>query len=211
MEHTFWLQRWEQNQIGFHQQEINHYLETHWQELGLPEGAPVFVPLCGKSLDMLWLREQGHPVFGVELSEKAVGDFFDENGIEPNINETDRFSEYCADRLCIFSGDFFQLRQADLGEIHAVYERASLVALPQQMRRRYVAHMEQLLRPGSHILLITMEYPEGVLEGPPFSVSEAEVEALYAGGFTVERKAVWDGDGPRGLVVTEKVYALTRR
>lgn len=212
MEHQFWLERWEQNQIGFHQQEINSYLSEHWEELGLPEGAPVFVPLCGKSLDMLWLREQGHPVFGVELSEKAVSAFFEENGISAEVRRDGESCDYLAEGLRLRAGDFFALDAGDMAGIGAVYDRAALIALPPAMRSDYARHMASLLPADAHILLITMEYPAGTLEGPPFSVSEEEVHMLFDADFEVIRKAQWqDAEGPRGVSVTEKVYTLTRR
>lgn len=211
MEHHFWLERWEQGQIGFHQEQINDFLSTHWQELGLAPGAPVFVPLCGKSLDMLWLREQGHPVFGIELSEKAVAAFFQENAITAEVQREPGHVDYIAEGLHLRVGDFFALRRQDLQGIGAVYDRASLIALPPAMRSEYASFMAELLPSGAHILLITMEYPEGTLEGPPFSVSEDEVHDLFAGNFRVQRKAHWkDGEGPRGIKVAEKVYSLTR-
>jgi thiopurine S-methyltransferase len=212
MERHFWLERWEQEQIGFHQSQINAYLSTHWQELGLMPGASVFVPLCGKSLDMLWLREQGHPVFGVELSEKAVKAFFEENGLPATVQRELQHVDYSADGLKLRVGDFFALQREELQGIDAVYDRASLIALPPAMRRDYVRHMAELLSSGAHILLITMEYPDGSLDGPPFSVPEEEVQRLFAADFHIQRKALWEGaEGPRGVTVTEKVYSLKRR
>lgn len=211
MRDEFWHERWEQGQIGFHQQAVNRYLTDHWGDLGLPAGAPVFVPLCGKSLDMLWLREQGHPVFGIELSRKAVEAFFHENEIEPSINETARFAEYSAEQLTLFAGDYFQLTASDLGQIHAVFDRAALIALPPTMRQAYVCHMATLLPGGAHVLLVTMHYPEGSLEGPPFSVGAREVEALYREAFTIEERGSWDATGPGGVAVQETVYLMTRR
>ncbi|MGM0593809.1 MAG: thiopurine S-methyltransferase [Pseudomonadota bacterium] len=211
MDHTFWLERWERDQIGFHQAEVNAYLCSHWEELGLAEGAPVFVPLCGKSRDMLWLRSQGHEVLAVELSEKAVAAFFEENRIPPAVEHTERFSAYSAAGLKLLAGDFFALRPADLEGICAVYDRASLIALPPSMRSDYARHMATLLPAGAHILLITMEYADPAIEGPPFSVTEEEVRGLYGEYFSVERKALWEGvAGPRGATVSEKVYTLTR-
>ena len=210
MKHEFWHERWEQDQIGFHQQEINNYLTSHWEELGLSDGAPVFVPMCGKSLDLWWLREQGHPVFGIELSRKAVEAFFHENEIDPSVNETERFIEYSIEQLTLFAGDYFELRQEDLGQIQAVYDRASLIALPEPMRADYVLHLAGLLTRGAHVLLITMQYPEGTLEGPPFSVEEEEVQRLYQRYFSIENKGCWDAEGPRGVAVKETVFLLTR-
>ena len=212
MDHQFWLERWQQGQIGFHQAEINQYLSEHWGQLGLPDGAAVFVPLCGKSLDMLWLREQGHEVLGVELSEKAVSAFFDENAIPAEVSREGSFKVYTGGGVRLRSGDFFALEASDLGGIHAVYDRAALIALPPGLRADYARHMAKLLPSGAHILLITMEYPDGTLEGPPFSVSEEEVHSLFDGAFTIERQAFWEGaEGPRGVQVTEKIYTLTRR
>lgn len=211
LRHEFWHQRWEQDQIGFHQEAINAYLTSHWEELGLATGAPVFVPLCGKSLDMLWLHEQGHPVFGIELSRKAVEAFFHENDIEPSINETERFVEYSADQLTLFAGDYFQLQAGDLGQIHAVFDRAALIALPPEMRHNYAEQMAALLAPDAHILLITMHYPQGVLEGPPFSVEEEEIQTLFSTAFYIDNKGSWPAEGPRGVPVEETVFLLRRK
>ncbi len=212
MKHDFWLERWEQNQIGFHQVEINQYLTNHWAELGLARGDRVFVPLCGKSLDMLWLREQGQLVLGNELSAKAVEAFFSDNKQSAVVSEEPPFSRYAMEGLEILAGDFFALTRAKLGDVSAVYDRAALIALPPEMRKAYACHISSLLQEGAHILLVTMEYPSGTLEGPPFSVSEEEVHALFAEDFSVELRAAWVGaEGPRGVNVTERVYILTRR
>ncbi len=82
MEPAFWHKRWADNQIGFHQGQVNSYLQTHWPALGLETGSRVLVPLCGKSLDLVWLAGQGYRVLGVELSRRAVEDFFREHGLE---------------------------------------------------------------------------------------------------------------------------------
>ncbi len=142
MKNSYWLDRWEQENIGFHQNDINPYLVQYWQELRLATGSDVFVPLCGKSRDMLWLREQGHPVLGVELSGIAVQAFFRENNITPHhqiIREKLDYSE--ANGISILCGDFFDLNKDDLANMRAAYDRASLVALPPKIRKRYAGHL----------------------------------------------------------------------
>jgi len=218
MEADFWLQRWEANQIGFHQDEVNLHLERHWPGLGLAPGSRVLVPLCGKSRDLLWLAGQGHAVIGVELSEIAVRDFFAENGLEATVREQGPFREWRCDEIRILQGDFFDLDTRLLGAVAGVYDRAALVALPANMRGRYVAHLYQLLRRGTRMLLVSMEYPQDEMEGPPFSVSAEEIRERYGAGFAVEeidRIDILD-ENPRfrerGLTrLVETVFRLVRR
>lgn len=179
MKKDFWLERWERKEIGFHQDEINPYLRQYWQELHLALGSEVFVPLCGKSRDMLWLREQGHLVLGVELSALAVQAFFNENGYTQHHVSGGKFDRCEAHDIRILCGDFFDLCKDDLAKVSAVYDRASLVALPPEMRERYVRHLLGILPPATQILLITFEYPQAEMPGPPFAVTAGEVAAFY--------------------------------
>ena len=186
METEFWLERWERNQIGFHQDAVNSYLVKHLPELRLRAGDPVFVPLCGKTLDMLWLDEQGYAVLGVELSPLAIESFFKENARRVRCIPAGVFARWTSGSLEILCGDIFDLTPEDLGGATAVYDRASLIALPPGMRASYAAHMAGLLSSASRMLLITLEYPEGEMAGPPFSVGEREVRGLYQDWFGVK-------------------------
>ncbi len=179
MKHDYWLDRWQHEEIGFHQNEINPYLCQYWQALNLTPGSEVFVPLCGKSRDMHWLSEQGHAVLGVELSTIAAQAFFKEGGRTPQHFTNKRFSRYKENNISILCGDFFDLDKNDLAKASAVYDRASLVALPPEMRERYVRHLLHILPPVTQILLVTFDYPQTEMSGPPFAVSPSEVEALY--------------------------------
>lgn len=217
MERDFWLERWERNETGFHQDEINPHLKEFWPRLGAPQGGGVFVPLCGKTLDLLWLREAGHRVTGVELSPIAVRDFFVANGMRPDHSRQGAFECCEADEISILCGDFFDLGEDELRGVEAVYDRASLVALPPQMRGRYAAHLGKLLKPGTKILLIAFDYDQEQMKGPPFAVSPGEVDSLFGGFAAVERLASFDvlDRNPRfsqlGLTrLTENVYRLTR-
>ncbi|MFZ2525491.1 MAG: thiopurine S-methyltransferase [Candidatus Ferrigenium altingense] len=179
MKKDFWLERWEREETGFHQNEINPYLRQYWQELHFSGGAEVFVPLCGKSLDMLWLRKQEHAVLGVELSPIAVQAFFRENGHAPHHVAHEKFDHCEADGIRILCGDFFDLGKDELANVRTVYDRASLIALPVEMRERYVRHLVSILPPATQMLLVTLDYPQTEMPGPPFAVSVSEVEALY--------------------------------
>lgn len=179
MQHDFWHQRWQQNQIGFHNTEINPHLQTHWPFLGMGRDKRVLVPLCGKSRDLLWLLAQGHSVVGVELSPLAVEAFFSENGLQPTTRHQGAFTISEVDGLQILCGDFFALRPEDVGRIDAVYDRAALVALPPEMRLEYAALMSSLLESGASTLLVVFDYPQHEMPGPPFSVDESEIELLY--------------------------------
>ncbi len=162
-------------------------LAQAWPLLGLETRARVFVPLCGKSVDMRWLAARGHEVIGVELSPIAVRQFFAYEGLQPSSDRTGRFESLRAGPYTLLAGDIFDLDAATLGPVQACYDRAALVALPVNMRRAYVAHCARLLPPGTTLLLITLEYEQQRMEGPPFSVEDAELRALYEGAFTIEQ------------------------
>lgn len=179
MTHDYWLERWVHEETGFHQDEINPYLRQYWPILQLMPHSEVFVPLCGKSHDMRWLREQGYTVLGVELSPIAVQAFFEENNETPQQITHKKFTRYQANDMGILLGDFFDLSQDDLAQTSAVFDRASIVALPPETRQRYVQHLVKILPPATQILLITFDYPQAEMSGPPFAISPDEVQALY--------------------------------
>jgi thiopurine S-methyltransferase len=191
MEADFWHQRWAAGQTGFHQDVVNPYLQRHWPELGVSVGSTVFVPLCGKSLDMAWLHAQGLQVVGVELSALAIQQFLDTQGLVAEQQATPRCAEWQAAGYRLLVGDFFKLTAEDLGPVDAVYDRASLIALPPAMRRAYVDHLRGLLPRGIPLLLVTVEYDQAAMQGPPFAVHEDEVRALCA-DFSVVRVARHD-------------------
>jgi len=215
MDIQFWRGRWQRGEIGWHQPQINPHLQEHWHRVHAPAGCRVLVPLCGKTLDMLWLAGQGHRVLGVEISEIAVAAFFDENGLEPRRERSGAFERWAQDEIVILQGDFFALDRAQVADVGAVFDRASLVALPPDMRPRYVEHLRSILPRPLPTLLITLEYDQGVMQGPPFAVYEDEVRALYGSDQSVELIATHDvlADSPRfrerGLErLLERVYRI---
>ena len=185
MQPEFWRSRWLKGQTGFHRSDVHHDLQMHWNSLGVAPTSAVFVPLCGKSLDLLWLSDRGHRVVGVELSSIALQSFCMENGIPARRQILDNFDLYEAPDLGLFCGDFFDLTAARVGRVGAAYDRAALISWSEDLRAPYVSHMAELMPPGSETLLVTMEYPQAQKAGPPFSIPRAEVDWLYADRFAI--------------------------
>jgi thiopurine S-methyltransferase len=186
MDPSFWHQRWSHGQIGFHQQRVTPLLERYWESTGVESGACIFVPLAGKSLDMLWLAARGHRVLAVELSPLAVAQFFEENGLTPTLWESRNGMHHVAGEIEVICGDVFALDAAALAGCAGVYDRAALIALPPDMRRRYAAQVHGRLPADCRGLLVTLEYPQEQKAGPPFSVGEHEVRGLFEPGWTVD-------------------------
>ena len=178
MDHDFWHRRWNNNQIGFHEGAPNTLLTAHFAALGVPAGGRVFVPLCGKSHDMAWLRAQGYQVVGAELSRTAVEQFFAELGLVPTVTREGLFERFESEGVAVLVGDVFELDACTLGQIDAVYDRAALVALPDPMRKRYAAYLPELTNRVRQFL-VTFIYDQSLIDGPPFSVDEKWVRAHY--------------------------------
>jgi len=185
MHQDFWHERWRTGQVGFHQSTVHPFLARWWPTLGVPAAARVYVPLCGKSLDMVWLAERGHAIVGSELSPIAIRDFFAGQGLEPVQAEQDGFIRHTAGCYTILEGDALALTTDQTGPIEAVYDRAALVALPPDMRAAYAASLARLTSPGVQALLVAFEYPQEMKGGPPFSVAAEEIRELFETAFTV--------------------------
>ena len=162
-------------------------LVRHWDDVGADRGRPVFVPLCGKSNDMLWLHERRHEVVGIELSTIAVSAFFEENAIDATSSDCGSFSCHTAPGYRLLCGDFFQLERTIAGDIGAVYDRAALIALAPEQRADYVAHLNHLIDPGTQILLVTVRYEPDLISPPPFVVDENEIAALFERSYSIDR------------------------
>lgn len=185
MNPEFWHARWREGRIGFHQDEVTPLLRQHWPAVHVAAGARVFVPLAGKSRDLLWLAAQGLRVLGVELSQLAVEQFFEDNGLAPQIRQSRYGTHYSAGEVELICGDAFALDAAILHDCTAVYDRAALIALPRDMRRRYADELYAALPAGCRGLMVSLEYPQAQKEGPPFSVEQAEVQALFGRDWNV--------------------------
>ncbi len=218
MDVEFWLQRWRDKRIEFHRQRTLPLLEQHWPALALPVGSRVLVPLAGKSLDMLWLAAQGHRVLGVELSPLAVQQFLGENRLAATQHDSALGRHYVTDRIELICGNVFDLDDATLATCSGVYDRAAVIALPPPMRERYAVEFYGRLPPGCRALMITLEYPQHEMDGPPFSVPESTVHVLFDPDWTVDTLwrldslAVEPGLAARGVdALHTGVYRLERR
>lgn len=186
MNHDFWHQRWQSNEIGFHEGRVNRHLQAHWARVAPDGNGTVLVPLCGKSEDMAWLRERGHRVIGVELSELACHAFFEEHGLEPDVRQDGAFQRFSHSDIDLLCGDFFKLTNAQLGDASLLYDRAAMIALPPDVRPAYWEHVANLLPTDARGLLISLDYPEQDFSGPPFAVSDAEIEQNLSASFRLE-------------------------
>jgi thiopurine S-methyltransferase len=210
----FWRQRWREGRIGFHRTEVMPLLERHWPTLGLAGDSRVLVPLCGKSLDMAWLAAKGHSVLGVDVSELAIEQFLSEHRLEAQVHQSAMGTHYRTDRIELICGDAFALDTHTLSSCTALYDRAAMIALPPELRQRYLDTVYARLPRGSEALLITLEYPQDEKVGPPFSVDETEVRARFRSGWSVtvlERRDILAHEPGFGTSALETVvYRLTR-
>lgn len=215
-EHQHWLDRWRENRIGFHESGVNPHLQRYLSSFSLRPGDQLFLPLCGKAHDLAWLAEQGYRVLGIEISALAIEAFFDEHGLDYQTRKDERFVGYHSGDICLLQGDFFDLRAEDLADCRLVYDRAALIAMSETQRPGYYQKMKQILPVDSPMLLITLEYRQALMQGPPYAVSEAELRQNYQPAYALsllERNEIID-ERPRwreaGLdALAEAVFRLT--
>lgn len=211
MEPQFWHDRWANNEIGFHKSEANPLLVKYFNELALAKGSRIFVPLCGKTLDIPWLLSEGCRVAGAELSSMAIEQLFAELGVKPTITSNGGIDRYQANDIDIFVGDIFDVTKTMLGLVDAIYDRAALVALHETMRSRYTVHLTAITDHAPQ-LLICYEYDQRAAEGPPFSISHEEVRRHYAHRYQL--RLLTSADVPGGLkgkcAATEHVWLLRK-
>ncbi len=214
----FWIERWEKGETGFHRDEVHDFLTRHWPKFGLAAGTTVFVPLCGKSRDMVWLAAAGHRVVGVELSPLAVDDFFREQGMDADTRKVGDFIVRSSGPFTIWCGDFFNLPVQATSDVAGAYDRAALVALPAGLQGRYAQKLTELLPSAAPILLTSLTYPDGQIPGPPFSTSLAQVAAIFGATHAIQiaesREGLEQSQNLKARGVTaleETAYVLKRK
>lgn len=216
MDPKFWIERWDKGETGWHRNDVHPELIAHWPKLGLPEKSRILVPLCGATPDMAWLASQGHEVIGIELSRLAIETFLKRNRVYHVAMDQDGFRTYLGGRFQFWCGDIFTMPPEATAGITAVYDRASLVALPPEARARYARFLAERLEPDTKGLLISLAYDQTQMNGPPFSVPISEVEQLLATDFDItpvsQADALDDGMRKRGLTaLEERSYLLARK
>ena len=218
MNPEFWQERWQNKRIGFNQPEVNPLLIKYFSTLDLLASSRVFVPLCGKSIDMLWLIDQGYDVVGIELVESAVQEFFIEQDISYTIKahgENPNIKCYKGQLLGqtieLWVADIFTLNSDDIGHIDAVYDRAALIAMPAELRTQYSQQVIDLSQNAAQLLL-TLNYDQNERAGPPFSISREQIEQYYSAHYHIhklEGKASVLNAAPE-MAVTEHVWLLSQ-
>jgi len=223
MDAEYWLKRWRDGRTGWHREEVMPLLVQHWSALNVPRGARVLVPLCGKSLDMLWLSQQGMRVLGIDVSPIAIESFLAENQLHARTRSTAEGTHYDVTNapggeIEIVNGDVFEIDPEVIAQCQAFYDRAALIAMPAWMRERLAIDVYLQLPAGSTGLLITLDYSEDEMQGPPFSVAGAEVHRLFDQQWNIEQlehrdilasQPSFQGQGVTALHTG--VYALARR
>lgn len=215
MDPKFWHNKWQKNDIAFDQAAPNAHLVEFFPKIKLKKGASVFVPLCGKTIDMLWLVKQGYHVKGIELSDGACQQFFEQYQIPHTISQHGEFKQFESEQLTLFAGDFFTITPETLGDLDAIYDRAALIALPDTMRLEYVQQLANLAQRPVPILLISSSYNQSEMNGPPFSIPENEINQLFSEKCVIQK--IYDKAAPalpphlveRGLrSASEQVYII---
>ena len=186
MHHDQWLDRWKQNRIGFHESTVNPHLRRYLPDFNLNPGDTIFMPLCGKAHDIDWIAQQGFQAIGIELSEIAIESFFSEHNLQYQQFESERFTLRKSGNISLIQGDYFDLQREDLSACKMIYDRASLIAIDEANRSRYCAHMLSIVPQATDQLLITLDYDQAQMKGPPYAVSTPEVSRHYASEYSID-------------------------
>ena len=219
MNPEFWQTRWQEKRIGFNQPQVNPLLVKYFSELSLCVDSRIFVPLCGKSIDMLWLAAQGYDVIGIELVESAVQEFFTEQNIAYTITEHDKHpnikyyqGQLLEQTITLWVADIFALNSDDIGHVDAVYDRAALIAMPAELRPQYSQQVINLSHNATQLLL-TLNYDQNERAGPPFSISQEQVQQYYGNDYQMnklEEEPSTLNAAPE-MAVTEPVWLLGQK
>lgn len=211
MQAEFWHERWQQNQLGFHIDQPNPLLIDYFDALSVDDGGRIFVPLCGKTLDIQWLLSQGYQVVGVELSPIAIDQLFSALDLVPTITPCGDLTKYSANDITIFVGDIVNVTADMLGQVDAIYDRAALVALPESMREHYAKHLMTITQTAKQ-LLVCITYDQSIMNGPPFSINHDKVNAYYSSAYHLKQLQVSPIEGGlKGKCAADEIVWLLEK
>ena len=180
-----WLARWREGHTHFHLGQVHPTLMRYVDQV--PLGGRILVPLCGKSLDLGWLKDQGYDVVGVELAEQAVSELFQQLEVEPTRTLDGPFEILESPGLSVYVGDIFELNANIAGTFDTIWDRAALIALNPTDRARYAPHVSSFRKKVGSVLLSVLVYDQQKMSGPPFSVTDDEIYRLYTAYKSVEK------------------------
>uniref|UniRef100_A0A3Q1FV01 thiopurine S-methyltransferase n=1 Tax=Acanthochromis polyacanthus TaxID=80966 RepID=A0A3Q1FV01_9TELE len=200
-----WEEYWQKDNIGFHIDHVNPCV-CH----------PIMLLLLSVAVR---LADRGHSVVGVEISEKAVRQFFEENNMT--------YSEEAAagvpgakvfksseKSISLYQCDLYDFSSSVEGQFGAIWDRGSLVAVNPQDREKYAALMVSLMAKDCRYLVDNLLYNPTLYKGPPFFVPDEQLHSLFGHCCNIEllqaADALTDRTRKWGLdYLTEKVHLLT--
>ena len=186
MELSYWLSRWKKGHTGFHMEEGYPGLSAHWPSLPIPSNPIVLIPLAGKSVDIKWISDRAQKVICSEISAAAIKQFFDQHKMKFSKTRFASFEIYQSQNIEFWCGDFMKLPLDKMSEIDLIYDKASIVALPDKMRISYSNKMISLSSDSTKILMHLLSYDQSEMTGPPFSVDPDEVKHLFSEKFDIQ-------------------------
>lgn len=206
----FWHKLWEKNEIGWHNEEVNKLFLKNFPQLALKKNSRVFIPLCGKTVDIEWLLDNDYSVVGIELNENAIKELFNYLKLNPTIKTVGPLTLYSAKNIDIFVGDIFELEKSTLGKVDTIYDRGAIVALPTEMRKKYTSLLVDITENAPQ-LIISYEYDQKLMEGPPFSVKESQLKDYYNDYYNLKLMETIKPKVFEELDMSETVWTLSRK
>ena len=152
----------------------------------------IFVPMCGKTPDMLWLAEQGHAITGVEINARYIKAFFREADLEYTLRSeqftaTKKVNVYEAKGkdITLYQCDIFDYNVEVSGQFDAIWDQSAIPVVnekgPRQLKR-YTSLMQALLKPdGRHMVEVCKHGSNFVDEKMLKSLFGDKSEVRYVG------------------------------
>ncbi|XP_056335454.1 probable thiopurine S-methyltransferase [Danio aesculapii] len=222
MDLSEWENRWQEGRTGFHRSDVHNLLKDNVDKLICGrKDVRLFFPLCGKAVDMKWLADMGHTVVGVEISEKGIKEFFQEQNLAYNEEAVAdipgaKLFKSTDGKISIYQCDLYKFSSAVAGHFGGIWDRGALVAINPRDRQKYASLLVSLMSSDCRYLLDTLEYNPELYEGPPFFVSEVDIKTVFGGSCNIdllqsvggleEKHRSWGLDS-----LTEKLYLLTTK